>query len=127
MMKKKTTLPYDFVLDRLQHLNPFIRPMFGCYAVYINEKLVLILRDRADHVDDNGVWIATSQEHHDELRQMFPSMRSVRLLGSRPTAWQNLPSSADDFESSVLDACDLILKNDRRIGKVPKKRKAKGS
>jgi len=124
-MKKKATIPFDFVLERLQPLDPFVRPMFGCYAVYVQDKLVLILRDRSDHVHDNGVWLATSGEYHEDLRKLFPCMRSVRLLGGRPTAWQNLPSDADDFETYVLEVCDLILKNDRRIGKVPKKRKKK--
>lgn len=97
--------------------------MFGCYAIYIGEKLVLILRSRKDHPFDNGVWIATSHDHHAELVGLFPSMRTVRLLGTKKTAWQNIPSSAPDFEESVTLACELILRNDPRIGKVPKAKK----
>jgi hypothetical protein len=36
-----------------------------------------------------------------------------------------LPASAADFEESVVSVCQLILKNDVRIGKVPKKKKPK--
>lgn len=102
--------------------------MFGCYAVYVRKKMVLILRDRKDHLHDNGVWIATGEEHHAGLKEIFPNMRSIRLLGKK-SAWQNLPSTADDFETSAIQACEMILKNDPRIGKipVPKKKKASGS
>lgn len=43
------------------------------------------------------------------------------MFGPGPTGWQILPLDADDFEESVLKACQLVLKNDVRIGKVPKK------
>jgi len=99
--------------------------MFGCYAVYVGEKIVLILRNRNDHPDDNGVWIATTPEHHSGLKTMFPHMRSIQLLGEKTTSWQNLPSTSPDFEERVMDACDLILRNDPRIGKVPQKKRKK--
>ena len=125
--KKKAAIPFSFVLERLDSLDPIIRPMFGCYAIYVGKKMVLILRDREEHPYDNGVWIATTPEHHTALKKLFPSIRSIRLLGAKTTAWQNLPVSADDFESSALEACDMILKNDPRIGKIPKpKRKSSG-
>jgi len=38
--------------------------MFGCLAVYVKEKIVLILRDRRDETADNGVWLATTEDHH---------------------------------------------------------------
>jgi hypothetical protein len=52
-------------------------------------------------------------------------VRPVRLLGANVTAWQNIPSEADDFEETVLRVCELILHGDPRIGKVPKPRKKK--
>ena len=99
--------------------------MFGCYAIYVEGKMVLMLRDRSDHTFDNGVWIATAQEHHSELKKIFPSMRPVRLLGGKGAAWQNIPATGEDFEESVMLACDMILKNDPRIGKIPKPKKKK--
>jgi hypothetical protein len=85
--------------------------------------MVLILRNRKDHPHDNGVWLATASEHHEELKKIFPNMRSVRLLGGKTSAWQNLPSSADDFEESVMEVCELVLRNDPRIGKIPNAKK----
>ena len=96
--------------------------MFGCYAIYVRGKLVLILRQREQHKHDNGVWLATAQEYHAELIQIFPSMRSIRLLGKK-SAWQNIPVDAEDFEISVMTACEMILKNDHRIGKVTRSQK----
>ena len=125
MAKKPVTIPFDFVLEKLDRRTPVIKPMFGCFAIYVDGKMVLILRDRNDHTDDNGVWIATTTEHHAALKKDFPSMRSVHLLGEKTTAWQNLPASADDFESSAIKACEMILRNDPRIGKIPKPKKKK--
>ena len=38
--------------------------MFGCLAVYVQDKRVLILRDKREGAADNGVWLATTEEHH---------------------------------------------------------------
>jgi hypothetical protein len=99
--------------------------MFGCFAVYVNDKVVLALRNRKEHEADNGVWLATRPEHHASLKEIFPSMRHIGLLGNGTSSWQNLPLVADDFEECVMNACDLILKNDPRIGSVPKPKKRK--
>ena len=105
-----------------------VKPFFGCYGVYVGNKIMLILRERKDHTEVNGVWIATSHEHHESLRKTFPSMHSVTILndGNGETGWQMIPVSAPDFESSVIELCQLIRRGDQRIGKVPKKKKGKG-
>jgi hypothetical protein len=99
--------------------------MFGCLAVYVDEKIVLILRDKPDYPGDNGVWLATTVEHHESLREEFPAMRSVAALSKGVTGWQNLPADAADFEELALRACELVLRRDPRIGKVPGARRAK--
>lgn len=123
--KKVKKVPFDFVLDELADLGPWTRPMFGCTAVYVEEKIVLVLRDKGD--PDTGVWIATAKEHHASLRQELPGMRSIEVLGAGETAWQVLRADADDFEESVLRACALVLAGDPRVGKVPKSKKRKRS
>jgi hypothetical protein len=122
--KPRQTVPHEFVLDALTPLAPTTRSMFGCLAVYVEEKIVLILRDRKDYPADNGVWLGTTAEHHESLRREFPSMRSIQLFGQPVTHWQVLPAKAPDFEESALHACRLILARDPRIGKVPKARRA---
>lgn len=117
--KPRSRVPHEFVLDALEPIGPVTKPMFGCLAVYVREKVVVILRDRRDHPADNGVWLATTAEHHDGLRREFPHMRSIQLFGTPVTSWQVLPTDASDFEESALHACELILARDPRIGKVP--------
>jgi hypothetical protein len=99
--------------------------MFGCLAVYVKNKIVLILRDKPTSTADNGVWLATTQEHHQSLRREFPNMRSIQVLGKRVTGWQVLPVDAPDFESAALRACELVLAGDARIGKIPGARTSK--
>jgi len=98
--------------------------MFGCTAIYVGEKIVLILRQKPSFERDNGVWLATTQEHHSSLRQEFPNMRSIELLGEAVSNWQILPLDAPDFEESAMRACELVVAGDPRIGKIPKKRRS---
>ncbi len=121
--KRRKAVPYEFVLDALADLPTETRTMFGCLAVYLGDKIVFILRDRRDSPADNGVWLATTEEHHESLAREFPSMRSIQLFGKEITGWQVLPADAPDFEQAALHACELILARDRRIGKVPKSRR----
>jgi hypothetical protein len=119
--------PFDFVLDEIADLEPWTRPMFGCTAVYVDEKIVFCLREKEASPRDNGVWIATTKEHHASLRRELPCMRSIEVLGVGVTGWQVIPSAARDFEESVLRACALVVARDPRIGKVPKKRAGRRS
>ena len=125
--KQRKAVPHEFVLDAIAPLSPRTRPMFGCLAVYVEDKIVLILRYKRDGTADNGVWLATSAEHHESLRREFPRMRSIQVLGKKVTGWQVLPADAPDFEEAALHACELIFARDPRIGKVPGARRTSGS
>jgi hypothetical protein len=118
-VKQRKTLPHQFVLEAIAALSPTTRSMFGCLAVYVADKIVLILRDKGGETADNGVWLATTKDHHDSLRREFPNMRSIQVLGKNVTGWQVLPVDAPDFEEAALRACEHILAGDPRIGKVP--------
>ena len=122
-LKCRKPVPFEFVLDALSPLDPVTRPMFGCLAIYVGPKIVLILRDKGDDGPDNGVWLATTIEHHESLRQEFPHMRSIGVLGKDVTGWQILPATSPDFEESALRASELVMARDPRIGKVPKSKK----
>jgi hypothetical protein len=118
--KQRKELPHQFVLEALSVLSPRTNLMFGCIAVYVGDRIVLALRDKPNHTDDNGVWLATTEAQHASLRGEFPSMRSIQLLGKKVTGWQNLPASSPDFEEMAGRACELIIAGDPRIGKIPK-------
>ena len=121
--KRRRPIPHEFVLDALAPLSPETRPMFGCVAVYVANKIIFALRDKPESQSDNGVWLATTLEHHESLRREFPSMRSIRVLGKKVTGWQVLPADAPDFEAAAMRACELVLAGDTRIGKVPDSRR----
>jgi hypothetical protein len=126
-VKLRKPVPHAFVLEALAPLTPRTHPMFGCLAIYVGdkvhekvqEKIVLILRDKRGQTADNGVWLATTEEHHQSLRREFPNLRSIQVLGKKVTGWQVLPADAEDFEQAALHACELVLAGDPRIGKVP--------
>ena len=123
--KRRKPIPHEFVLDTISALSPYTRPMFGCLAIYVKDKIVLILRDKQTHTRDNGVWLATTEELHQSLRCEFPNMRSIQLLRKPVTGWQVLPADDPDFESAALRACELVLAGDARIGKIPGARTSK--
>ncbi len=120
---KRKSIPHEFVLDALSSLSPETRPMFGCLALYVGDKIVGVLRDKRDKTADDGMWLATTVEHHQSLRQDFPNMRSIRVLGKKVTGWQVLPADAPDFEEAALRACEFIVAGDPRIGKIPASRR----
>ena len=126
-VQQRKAVPHQFVLDSLAALSPTTRSMFGCLAVYVAGKIVLILRDKPGTPADNGVWLATTKDHHESLRREFPNMRSIQLLGKGVTGWQVLPADAPDFEEAALRACERILAGDPRIGKAPAARRTSGS
>jgi hypothetical protein len=122
-MKPRKAVPHEFVLEAISSLSPRTNPMFGCLAVYVKEKIVFILRDKNKPADDDGVWLATTHEHHGSLRRDFPNMRSIQVLGKKKiTGWQVLPAEAPDFEEAALRACDFVMAGDPRIGKIPGER-----
>jgi hypothetical protein len=125
--KRRKVVPHEFVLDALAELSPETRPMFGCLALYVRDKIVLILRDKIDKTADNGVWLATTEEHHESLRPEFPNMRSVQIFGKEVTGWQVLSVDTPDFEEAALHACELVIAGDPRIGKIPGARRSRAT
>jgi hypothetical protein len=111
------------VIEQLYALDPIVKPMFGCHAIYIQNKIVLMLRCKEDFSDDNGVWVSIAPPYKTELKEEIPTLRSIGLFGKMNTTWQNIPQSSDTFEEDIMRVCELILKHDQRIGKIPKAKK----
>lgn len=86
---------------------------------------MLTLRHKENNRGDNGVWVATMPQHHESLKKDLPGMRPLGIFGFKNQGWQIIPEEADTFEESVTNLCELILKRDPRIGKIPKARKKK--
>lgn len=122
LMAVTKKIPFDFVIDKLIDLDPLVKPMFGAWAVYVEEKIMLILRERNTHVSDNGIWVATNIEYHESLRKEIP-LKNIEVFGPGETSWQVLQSIDDNFEKYAIFICELIINADPRIGRIPKKKR----
>jgi hypothetical protein len=114
-------IPYDFVLDYLPR-NAVTKRMFGMYYIYLNKKIVLILRKAGKNVDMNGVWVATSKEHHQSLEKEIPALADFILDNGEmhDSDWRLIKDGDEDFEEAVIKVCELISHGDKRIGKETK-------
>jgi hypothetical protein len=125
-MKSETTkrpTPFTFVLDELLLIRPAIRHMFGFTYVYLDEKLLLSLRESDKQPQYNGVWIYTQAEHIESLRKEFLLLPRRYFWRSRKSGsgWVILPSRLEEFEEYALKACELILRGDQRVGRVTRR------
>ena len=87
-----------------------------------------MLRDSAKQPEDNGVWLVFSEAANladPGIRQDFPSLRLIGLLGGKIAHWRLIPSDSPTFESEALHACQLLLKHDARIGRIPQSRQTR--
>ena len=122
-VKKK--MPFAFALEELDALSPTIKPMFGGFAVYASEKMILFLYDQEKWPDFRGVSLATTSEHYRSLAREFSSTPEAepQKIGERP--WLLIPAGAVDFEEQVFKVCEMILNGDPRIGRAPEEKKLK--
>jgi hypothetical protein len=125
---KRRSAPYPFLLEALAPLEPEVRPMFSGFAVYVGEKIVLMLRDSLKQPKDNGLWLVFSDTANladPGIRQDFPSLRLIDLLGGKIGHWRLIPADSSTFESEALHACELLLKHDVRFGRIPQSRQTR--
>jgi hypothetical protein len=124
-MAIKKKVPFAFALEEVDALSPVIKSMFGGVIVYIGEKMALFLYDGEKLPGLNGVSLATTPEHYRSLALEFSSTRDAepQKIGEHP--WLHIPAEAVDFEEQVLNACELILNGDPRIGRTPDEKKAR--
>jgi hypothetical protein len=123
---KRRSAPYPFILEALAPLEPEVRPMFSGFAVYVGEKIVLMLRESQKQPEDNGVWLVFSETANladPGICKDFPSIRLIKLLGGKIAHWRLIPADSASFESEALHACELLLKHDVRIGRIPQSRR----
>jgi hypothetical protein len=96
--------------------------MFGCEAVYLFGKLVLVLA--ADKAEPwNGLLVCTSREFHSALIGEYPGLQPHPVLGK----WLYLAQADDCFEETAQQLVQQIVNNDSRIGVEPGVRKRKRS
>lgn len=122
LVHKQRDIPFDFVLERLEPLGPTTRAMFGSTGVYLDERVICILRKKGDR--DDGVWLCFEPERQEEVLQLLPALQRIDVLG-HVRNWRKLSATSPSFEEDVLRMCRLLLDGDTRIGKLPDRLKAK--
>ncbi|MGZ3756675.1 MAG: hypothetical protein ACXVAY_04455 [Mucilaginibacter sp.] len=114
-------IPYNFVFDYLPgHI--VVKPIFGMHYIYLNKKIMLVLRKVGKNLDLNGVWVATSKEHHQSLQNDAPGLTDFVLDNGdkHDSDWRLIREDDDDFEAAVIRICELISHGDKRIGRITK-------
>ena len=119
---KRRAIPFDFVLEQLAPLRPTTRAMFGSTGVYLEERVVFILRQKGD--SDDGVWVCYEPDVEAEVLALFPTLQCIDVLGN-VRSWRKLSARSKTFEDDVLRACKLLVSGDQRLGKLPERLKAK--
>ena len=116
----KRQAPFQFVLDELLPVRPAVRRAFGFTYVYLGERLLLSLRLSERQPRFNGVWLYTEAEHIESLRREFPLLPRRCFWKSRRSGagWVIIAADFADFEEYAFKACELILRGDRRVGRV---------
>ena len=125
-VKPRQKPPHAFVLEALAPLNPEVRRMFSGFAVYVGDLIVFMLREHEKSSEDNGVWLVLSDTvslADPALRREFPSLRPIGLIGNKFGHWLLIPSDGPEFETEALHACELVLRRDGRVGRVPASRR----
>lgn len=110
-------VPYDFVLRYLYPVTPKIKKMLGCYGLFVNEKLLLLLRDRGNQPEFNGIFVATQPEFFDALQIQIHVSNMIFNLDGVPHTWIFLSEDLADFDAKVKKTCEMIKAGDERIGK----------
>ena len=121
----KKQIPYDFILEELTSLDLLTRPMFGCTAIYVGDKIMLVLRKKEKMDLDTGIWVCIPDEFVDEMKKKFPVLKGVTFFESEDSVWQCLRETEEEFEELALTFCKMIKKRDPRIGRTPKPKKLK--
>jgi hypothetical protein len=124
--KSKQKPPHAFVLEALTPLKPEVRRIFSGLGVYLDDRIVCMLRDSPKSPRDNGLWLVLSETTDPAdpgLHREFPSLRRIGLLRTKIAHWRLIPSDGPTFEVEALHACDLLLRHDARFGRIPKSRR----
>jgi hypothetical protein len=111
-------LPYDFILRYLYPVRPSIRKMLGGYAMLLGENIILLLRERENQPEFNGVFVPTTPEFFDELSNEIHSSNMEFDIDGMPHTWIFISEDISGFHEVLQKACKLIKAGDERIGKL---------
>ncbi len=95
--------------------------MFGMHYVYLGKRIMFILRRSDNQPEWNGLWVATSKDHHQSLKNDVPEFGAFFLGGDELHGnWLLIQDIAEDFEGAAIKVCEMIAHGDPRIGRETK-------
>ncbi|WII73569.1 TfoX/Sxy family DNA transformation protein [Bdellovibrio sp. 22V] len=98
------------------------KSMFGGFAYYIEEKIVLLIFE-SDDSRWNGVMFPVEKEFQEKALAKFPVLSPHRILPK----WLYLPLNTDGFEEIVPDILREVLRPQSFWGSIPKPKGKKGT
>ena len=92
--------------------------MLGGYALILKDDILLLLRERENQPEFNGVFVPTEPQFFDELsREIYSSNMEFDIDGA-PHTWIFISEDLTNFHEVLKKACELIKAGDKRIGKL---------
>lgn len=110
-------VPYDFILAYLYPVRPRIKKMLGCYGLIKDEILLVLLRDRENQPEFNGIFVATQPQFFNTLQDEIHLSNMNFNLDGVEHSWIFLSEDLPDFNEKVKKTCEMIKAGDQRIGK----------
>jgi hypothetical protein len=106
-------------IDR--HPSYFTKRMFGGLAVYLFERLMLVLVEptKTGRWEWHGVLVCTDRAHHPAIVAEFPALAPHDVLRK----WLYIDSRHRHFESTMERLAKAVARNDPRFGVHPRPRK----
>lgn len=93
--------------------------MFGCLAIYLHGRLMLVLASGEEPWD--GLLIPTEHQFHDAILKEFSDVVQHSVLKK----WLYLSEATEDFETVASDIVEAVRMNDLRFGVEPQERISK--
>jgi len=103
--------PLLWIVESLMEEPSYLeKPMFGCLAIYLYGRLMLVLASGEEPW--NGLLIPTEHQFHDAIVKEFNDVVQHPVLKK----WLYLPEATEDFETVASDIVDAVRMNDQRFG-----------
>lgn len=97
------------------------KSMFGGFAYYIEDKIVLVIFE-SDDKRWNGVMFPLEREFHVQALKQFPFLKPHAILPK----WLYLPIETEGFDENVSDVLREVLRPHSFWGSIPKPKNKKG-
>ncbi|WP_413557159.1 TfoX/Sxy family DNA transformation protein [Bdellovibrio sp. HCB209] len=95
------------------------KAMFGGFAYYLDEKIILITFESGTKTNWNGCMFPVEHEHQAEALKQFPILSPHPILPK----WLYLPIETEGFEEWVSDILRVALRPHSLWGNYPKEKK----